>query len=252
MSINPLRARWQAGEPAFGAWLSLPSSLAAEAVAHQGFDYACIDLQHGMIDYAVATEMLLAIQAAGCVPIARVPANDFAAINRMLDAGALGIVVPMVETPDDVRAAVRACRYPPEGSRSFGPHRAAFAVGPSSDYFATANERVLCIPMIETVGALASLDEILAVPGVDALYVGPNDLSLGLGLPPGADNPEPYQAAYRRIAAACSRAGVTAGIHANAELAAKHVATGYRMITVSSDLGTLVRGTAADLSRARG
>ena len=250
--MNALRERWRSGRPAFGAWLSIPSSLAAEAVAHEGFDYVCIDLQHGMIDYPVATEMLLAIHSARSLPIVRVPSNDFAAINRMLDAGALGIVVPMIETPDDVRAAVAACRYPPAGSRSFGPNRAAFVAGLStSDYAATANDAVLCIPMLETVGALAALDEIAGIAGVDALYVGPYDLSLALGQPPGPDNPAPYQDAYRRIASSCARAGIAAGIHANAELGAKHVATGYRMITVSSDLGALSRGTAADLRRAR-
>ena len=249
MAENALKARFLAGEPCYGVWLAIPSSYIAEAVSHQGFDYVCIDLQHGMIDYPAATEMLLAIHAAGAVPIVRVPSNDLGNIGRMLDAGAMGIIVPLIESVDDVRAAVRACRYPPDGSRSFGPNRAALSAGP--DYFETANENVLCIPMIETRSALDAIEEIVTEPGVDALYVGPNDLSLSLGLQPGPDNPDPYQSAYRRIASASRAANVVAGIHANANLAAKHVETGYRMITISSDSGTLARGVARDLAKAR-
>ncbi len=245
-----LKEKWRAGEPTYGGWLSIPSSLSAEAVGHQGFDYVCIDMQHGMIDYSAATEMLLAIHSADSCPIVRVPSNDFAAINRMLDVGALGIIVPMIDSADDARAAVRACRYAPDGSRSYGPTRASFVAGPN--YFATANAAVACIPMIETRPALDALEEILAVPGVDAVYVGPNDLSLALGLGPGLDNEGAYQVAHQRIAKACAAHGVIAGIHANAGLAAKHVEAGYRMITVSSDLGALTAGAARDLRKSRG
>lgn len=246
---NALKQRWARGEVAHGAWLSIPSSLPAEALAGLGFDYACIDLQHGVIDYATAVQQILAIHQRGGVPLVRVAANDFAAINRVLDAGALGVIVPMIESADDARASVRACRYPPQGARSFGPTRASLITGP--DYFASANEAVLCIPMIETRGALDDLDAIVAVPGVDAVYVGPNDLSLALGGGPGLDNEGAYQDAYRRIAKTCAAAGIVAGIHANAQLAAKHVETGYRMITVSSDLGALLSGAARDLRESR-
>jgi 4-hydroxy-2-oxoheptanedioate aldolase len=249
MAGNALRDRLRDGEPCYGAWLSIPDSFVAEAVAHQGFDYACIDLQHGMMDYASAVEMILAIHAAGSVPIVRVPSNEIGIINRMLDAGALGIIVPLIETVADVERAVRACRYPPDGSRSFGPNRAALEGGP--DYFGSANDTVLCIPMIETLPALEVIDEILAVPGVDAVYVGPNDLSLSLGMKPGPDNPDPYQSAYRRIAEAGGRAGVAMGIHANAKLAPKHVETGYRMITITSDTGAMIKQVKADLETAR-
>ncbi len=249
MAENPLKARWRDGEPTFGAWLSIPSSFSAEAIGQQEFDYVCIDMQHGLIDYAAAVEMLLAIHQGRAVPFVRVPQNDFGTINKLLDAGALGIVVPLVNSADEAKAVVRACRYPPEGARSFGPTRAAFVAGP--DYFNTANAAVACIPMIETRQAVDAIDEILAVPGIDAIYVGPNDLSLALGQRPGLDNDGPYQEAYRRIAKACAAHGVTAGIHANPGLVAKHVGTGYRMITVSSDLGALVSGAARDLRRAR-
>jgi len=250
MRTHSLKARLAAGEACYGAWLGIASSYAAEIVSHQGFDYVCIDLQHGLIDFACAAEMILAVHAGGSLPLVRVPSNDFAVIGRVLDAGAQGIIVPLVETPDDVRRAVAASRYPPAGARSFGPTRASWVAGP--DYFASANDDVLCIPMIETLGALETLDELLAVPGVDAVYVGPNDLSLALGMAPAADNPDPYRSAYRQLAAACARSGVAAGIHANARLAALHVETGYRLITVTSDAGTLARGVARDLRTARG
>ena len=250
MAGNELKQKWQAGEATYGVWCGIPSSYVAEICAHQGFDYVCVDLQHGMIDYPVATEMILAIHAGGSVPIARVPSNELGAINRLLDAGALGIVIPLIESVADVEAAVHACRYPPEGGRSFGPNRAALAAGPG--YFENANENVLCIPMIETRPALDQIEAIAAVPGVDALYVGPNDLSLSLGQPPGADNPDPYQSAYRRIAEVCGKQGIVAGIQASARLAAKHAETGYGMITISSDAGSLARGFASDLKSVRG
>ncbi len=249
MPENRLKAKWQRAEPTFGGWLLIPSSFAAEVMARQGFDYLCVDMQHGLIGYQVALEMLQAIGTTDTVPLVRVPRNDFGMINKMLDAGAHGIVIPMVNSADEARAAVRACRYAPEGARSFGPSRPELSAGP--DYFATANQSVACIPMIETREAVEALDEILAVPGIDAVYVGPNDLSISLGLPPASDNPGAYQEAYQRIAKACAAHGVTAGIHANASLAGKHIATGYRLITIASDLGGLASGAARELRSVR-
>ncbi len=202
MPENRLKAKWQRGEPTFGGWLLIPSSFAAEVMARQGFDYLCVDMQHGLIGYQVALEMLQAIGTTDSVPLVRVPQNDFGMINKMLDAGAHGIVIPMVNSAEEAREAVRACRYAPEGARSFGPSRAALSAGP--DYFATANQSVACIPLIETREAVDALDEILAVPGIDAIYVGPNDLSISLGLPPALDNSGAYQEAYQRIAKACA------------------------------------------------
>lgn len=247
--MNRTKQLWQAGEVAFGAWLSIPSSLSAEAIARAAYDYVCIDLQHGLIDDAACAEMLVAINATQATPFVRVPANDFAAINRALDAGALGIVIPLIETVSDVEHAVRACRYPPVGARSFGPVRAAVSHG--ADYFSKANEAVACVPMIETREAAEAIEAIASLPGVDALYIGPNDLSLSLGQPPGADNDGDYALAYQRVAKACAAKGVAVGIHANAELAPKHRANGLQMITVMSDLGTLQRGAQRELAHAK-
>ncbi|MCH7599041.1 MAG: hypothetical protein IH973_04720 [Myxococcales bacterium] len=249
MAINRVKELWQRGETAYGAWLSIPSSLSSEAMARAGFDYVCIDLQHGLIDYPAAAEMLVAISCSDATPFVRVPSNDAAAINRALDAGALGIIVPLIHTADDACRAISACRYPPEGSRSYGPVRASMTWGP--DYFEAANDLVVCVPMIETRQALAEIESIIALPGIDAIYIGPNDLSLSMGQPPGPDNDGSYQEAYRSIAKSCVARGIVAGIHGTAELAAKHEDTGYRMVTVSSDLGLLKRGGELDLERAK-
>ncbi len=250
MRSNTVKAKWRAGEPAYGAWLTIPSSLSAEAIAHQGFDYVCVDMQHGMIDYADAVQMLTAISTTPAMPFVRVPWNEVSIINRMLDAGAMGVVIPMVNSAEEARAAVSACRYFPLGARSWGPVRASLYAG--ADYYPAANDEVACITMVETKQAVERLDDILAVTGVDAVYVGPSDLSITLGLPPGPDNGGAFEEARVCIAQACAQHGVTAGIHANARLAAKHLAAGYRMITISQDLPALIATAAADLRTARG
>jgi 4-hydroxy-2-oxoheptanedioate aldolase len=249
MANNRVKALWERGEVAYGAWLSIASSLSCEAISRLGYDYVCIDLQHGLIDDLAAAEMLLAISCTEATPFVRVPANDAAAINRALDAGALGIIVPQIHSSDEVIRAISACRYPPEGTRSYGPVRASMTWGP--DYFEQANELIACVPMIETRQALEEIESITALPGIDAIYVGPNDLSLSMGQLPGPDNSGSYQEAYRSIAKSCATRGVVAGIHGTAALAPKHVETGYRMITISSDLSLLRRGGALDLEQAK-
>lgn len=250
MRSNTVKAKWRAGKPAHGAWLTIPSSLAAEAVAQQGFDYVCVDMQHGIIDYTDAVHMLTAISTTDAMPFVRVPWNEPSIINRMLDAGAMGVVVPMVNSADEARAAVSACRYHPQGARSWGPVRASLYAG--VDYYPAANNEVACVTMVETKQAVDQLDEILAVEGIDAVYVGPSDLSITLGLPPGPDNGGAFEEARLRIARACAQRGVTAGIHANARLAAKHRSAGYRMITIWQDLPALTATASADLRTARG
>jgi 4-hydroxy-2-oxoheptanedioate aldolase len=191
--------------------------------------------------------MLQAVSATETVPLVRVPWNEPGLIMKSLDAGAYGVIVPMVSSRAEAEAAAAACRYPPRGIRSFGPTRAAYYAG--RDYARHANDEVLCIVMIETAEALQNLDEILSVPGVDAAYIGPADLSLALGLPPRPDHDdERFTEAKRRIVEACNRHGVIAGIHANAGLAAKHLADGFRFILISSDVAALASGAARDLA----
>jgi 4-hydroxy-2-oxoheptanedioate aldolase len=247
---NRLKAKWAAGEPTFGAWLAIPSPLVAEAVAGAGFDYVCVDMQHGVADYQVAIAMLAAMRSGDTTPIVRVPWNEPGIIGRMLDAGALGIVIPMVNSVAEAQVAVAACRYAPDGARSFGPIRASLVHGPS--YYADANREIACIPMIETVQAVDGLEDILAVPGIDAVYIGPADLSITYGLPPGVDNPGTvFDDALAKVVSCCQARGITPGIHGTAAVAEKRVAGGFRMVTVSADLGAVTTGMRADLKQAR-
>jgi 4-hydroxy-2-oxoheptanedioate aldolase len=233
-ATETLRSLWAAGEVTFGAWLTMPSPVSAEAAARIGFDYVCVDTQHGATDYQMAVYMIQAIILGGSRPVVRVPWNEPGVIGKMLDAGAIGVVIPMVNTAREAEEVVRACRYPPLGERSFGPVMAGMR---TPDYAVEANEMVALIPMIETAEALSNLDDILAVPGLDAVYVGPADLSLSLGLLPGNNDGSPeFDDALDRIVAACRDAGVVPGIHASGVLASRRVQRGFAMVTVANDL----------------
>jgi 4-hydroxy-2-oxoheptanedioate aldolase len=249
MRSNPLRDTIQAGSAALGAWLTIPSPVTAETVGAIGFDYVCVDMQHGLIDYSDSLPMLMALTAGGTTPTVRVPENLPSHIGKALDAGAMAIVVPMVNSVDQCRAAVAATRYAPDGSRSFGPLRAMPTQGP--DYFDRANTDVLCVPMIETVTALNDLDAILEVPGVEAIYVGPADLSVSLGLSPDNRHPD-FHDALDVIVAACRRHGVVPGIHTNLATVEDRLERGFRMVTITADLVTLRTAATADLAAVRG
>jgi 4-hydroxy-2-oxoheptanedioate aldolase len=208
-------------------------------------------MQHGLIDYQCALGMLQAISTTSTVPVVRVPWNEPGIIMKSLDAGAYGVIIPMVNSRAEAEAAVAACRYAPRGVRSYGPVRAAYYGG--ADYFAKADEEVACIPMIETKRALESLDEILGVPGIDAIYVGPADLSVSLGLAPAPDHEErEFVEALERILDACKRHGVTPGIAGNVMTAPKRIEQGFLMVEVCNDSRALSRMAAADLKEVRG
>lgn len=247
--MTSLRDLWRAGETTLGLWATAPSSIAAEALARAGAEYVCVDNQHGLVDYQSTVSMVQAILLGGSCPVARVPWNEPGIIGRMLDAGTQGIIVPMVNTAEEAEAAVAACRYPPLGSRSFGP---AVAAPRSKGYFGTSAEQIAVIPMVETVQGLSNVDEIVSVPGVDAVYVGPADLSISLGLPPGNNDDAPeFVDALETIVAACGRAGVVAGIHSSGALTPRRLELGFRMVTVTADLVAMKLGVAAELDRAR-
>lgn len=243
---NPLKTLWTEGKVAHGGWLAIASPLTAEIMGGIGFDYLCIDMQHGAADYSQALAMFQAMQGSQSVPIARVPWNEPGIIGRVLDAGAHAIIVPMVNSVAEAQAAVAACRYPPEGSRSWGPMRAARLHDGYSP--STANAGVVCIPMIETAQAVAALDDILAVAGIDAIYVGPADLSISFGLPPGSDNDGPFDEAITKIIASCEAHGVVPGIHTTPQLAEKRRSQGFRMITVTTDAIALASGASSMLA----
>ena len=235
MRENTVKSIWARGGVVVNGWLSIPSAFSAEIMAHQGFDSLLVDMQHGVVDYQTAVTMLQAISTTPVIPLARVPWNEPAYLMKILDAGALGVVCPMVNNRAQAEQLVRSCKYPPLGFRSFGPVRALLYGG--KDYAQRANEDLVIIPMIETAEALQNLDDILSTPGVDAVYVGPADLSLALGCTPGVDQTEaPVVEAQKTIAAACKRHGVVAGIHCgSAEYALKMIGDGYRLVTLGTD-----------------
>ncbi|MEJ2287678.1 MAG: aldolase/citrate lyase family protein [Deinococcales bacterium] len=235
MRENPLRTLWRGGGVAANAWLALPDPFAAELVARCGFDSVCVDLQHGLADVGRLSDLLRAIEVAGAVPLARAPWNDASTLMRILDAGALGVIVPMIGGGEDARTAVAACRYPPAGIRSYGPTRAAAAHG--ADYVARAADEVLVFAMIETRGALDDLDAICAVEGLSGLYIGPADLSYALGLEPRMDNDHPdHVAAVDRILQACRRHGKVAALHtADPAFARRAAERGFQLVTVATD-----------------
>ncbi|HEY7948793.1 MAG TPA: aldolase/citrate lyase family protein [Acidimicrobiales bacterium] len=250
MRENSLRAIWAGGGAALGGWLTVPSSFSAEIMAHGGFDWVCVDMQHGMIDFPQMVHMLQGISSTDTVPLVRVPRNEPGIIGKSLDAGAWGVIVPMVNSREEAEEAVAACRYAPAGIRSYGPLRANFSAGP--DYFARANDEVSCIVMVETRVAVERVDDIVSVPGVDAVYMGPADLSITLGLPPAPDQTDPvFTDALGKVVDACRRHGVVPGIAGNAVTAVTRLEQGFRFVEVASDAGLLGLGAAAALARVR-
>ena len=248
MIQNRVRDCWAEGKPALGAWLMIPSSASAEEVARAGFDYCCIDMQHGLVDYPNAVEMIRAIQLGGSAPFVRVPWNEPGIIAKMLDAGAQGIIIPMVNSAAEAEAAVAACKYPPVGNRSHAPTRGA-------RHFALEdlNASTVCAPMIETTQALDAMDDILKVPGLDAAYVGPSDLSVSLGLGPGnSDGEEAFDSALAKVVSACKSRQIIPGIQANPDLAAARTSSGFRLVTVAADIFQLTDIMASSLASAKG
>ena len=245
-----LRQQWASGSTTFGVWLTIPSTVSAEAAARSDYDYVCIDTQHGAIDYQQSVTMIQSILLGGGLPIARVPWNEPGIIGKMLDAGCQGVIVPMVNSPAEAQAVVSSSRYPPLGSRSYGPAMAGMRY---PDYHAWSFDGVATIPMIETVQALKNIDAILAVPGIDAIYVGPADLSASLGLKPqNNDAEQSFNDALAAIVAACRKAGVVPGIHTTAPLVARRLEQGFQMITVTSDILAMRSALSNDLATARG
>ena len=251
MRENTLKSIWARGEAVVNGWLSIPSAFSAEVMAQQGFDSLTVDMQHGVVDYQVAVTMLQAISTTPVIPLARVPWNDPGRIMKILDAGVYGVICPMINTREQAEALVQASKYPPRGYRSWGPVRASLYAG--GDYGDRANEDLLVMPMIETAEALKNLDEILSVPGIDAVYVGPSDLSLALGCKPRLDQTDaPVVDAQKKIVEACKRHGVVAGIHNNtAAYALKMIEIGYQFVTLASDSRFLAARAAEEANAVR-
>ena len=242
MRENRLRTIWQQGGAAINGWLAIPNSFSAETMAHQGWDTLTIDLQHGVVDYAQMVTMLQAISTTATVPIVRVPWLEPGILMKALDAGAYGVICPMINSRDEAQKLVAWTHYAPRGTRSFGPVRALLYGG--ADYPQHANDTIVTFAMIETAAALDKLDDILSVEGLDAIYIGPSDLSLSLGCKPTLDDLDPLAAqAVDHILARAKAHGVVAGIH-NGEPAAAlaRIAKGFQFTTVSSDARLMAVG----------
>lgn len=236
-----------------GYWLTLDSPVLIERMAGCGYDYVVLDSQHGEFDGRAQAAGLIAIDAAAAaVGLVRVESNDPAPIGHALDSGAAGVIVPLVNSAADAAAAVAAARYPPDGIRSFGPLRSSLRIGPDP---AVANSSVLVLAMIETAAGLVNVEEIAATPGLDGVYIGPSDLSLGLGaaVPGHPAVAAEFTAALARIRAACDATGIIAGIHTDSgDIAVARLAEGFTLVTVAHDVGHLVASAREHLAAARG
>ena len=243
MRENRLRTLWAAGQAAVNGWLAIPNGFAAEVMAHQGWDSLTVDMQHGVIDYAAMVSMLQAISTTPTVPIVRVPWLEPGILMKALDAGAYGVICPMVNTREDAQRLVAYTNYAPRGTRSFGPVRAQLYGG--ADYAAAANDTVVRFAMIETAQALDNLDAILSVEGLDAIYIGPSDLSLSLGCRPVFDDVDPKVAqAIAHIAERAGAHGVVAGVHnGRPDVARARIGLGFRFVTLGSDARLLAAGS---------
>lgn len=236
MRANLMKQAWSAGRSVLNGWLMIPSTVTAEMMSRMGWDSLTIDLQHGLIDYGDALPMLQALSVTDVTPLVRVPSLEAGIIGKMLDAGAFGIICPMINTREQCEHFVRSCRYAPLGHRSMGPVRATMYAG--ADYGLKANGEIVAMAMIETVEAVRNIDAILATPGLDAIFVGPSDLSVSFGQPPGFDprHPEVF-AAITTIAEAAKRHGVIAGIHTGSVAYTREMEQlGYRFFAYLSEL----------------
>jgi 4-hydroxy-2-oxoheptanedioate aldolase len=243
--LRILRERWKKGEPTLGAWCTIPSSWTAELAARSGHDWVCIDTQHGLIGYDVMLPMLQSISAGGVPSLVRVPWNEPGAIMKALDAGAGGVIVPMINSVEEAQRAVGAMRYPPDGMRSMGPVRAR-------DVDEEWREPI-CVVMIETVKAVEHARAILAVPGIDAVFVGPNDLAVSAGLDSSyeARHPE-HRRLIEAIAEAARANSVAAGIMCgSAEVARQWHEVGFVMLALQSDTRLLAAATQELVTTAR-
>lgn len=252
MKRNGLKELIAKGTNCLNGWIAVPNAFQAEVYAGQGWDAVTIDMQHGANDINDMTSMLQAVQLAGPTAMVRVPWNEPSAIMRVLDAGAYGIICPMINTKAEAEALVSAGRYPPMGARSNGPFRATQFAG--ADYQPNANDEILLFAMIETREAMKNLEAILKVPGLDGVYVGPTDLALSLGKPATLDPAdEEVLAAMAKIAKKARKAGKIAGVHTDGpRTAAKRFAEGYQFCTLLNDVRLLANAANAAIREARG
>lgn len=257
MRTNHVKEKLKRGKPALGAWLSLPSVSSARLMARLGFDWLVVDMEHSAQNATLMAEMVGTIVDAGtCAPIVRVPANSVEWFKWALDAGAWGVLVPMVNTREEAQRAVEHAKYPPFGTRSLGGAFAPYAFGITDwpTYAQIANDETLVIIQIESASALQNLDEILSIPGIDVAFVGPNDLHAQLGLRPSTEGAEPkFMEALEHVKAAARKYQVALGIFSrDGEAAAERVRQGFQMISVTTDISSMAAAASLNLRMAWG
>ncbi len=239
MKSNPVKEKLANGEPSFGTWLTLGDLYATRVLARLGFDWLTLDIEHSAIDWSRATMIFAAIGAAGCVPLARIPEGSHHYIKRVLDAGAWGIVVPMVDTVEQAKTAIAAAKYPPVGNRSVGGgmHSMNFSAT-AGEYYERANDEILVVLQTESPQGVANAEEIYSLPGCDAIFIGPNDLRFQMREPDGTfPTPEEHEEAVQQVIAAGRKVGTPTGIHAMSVASAKERAEqGMQFIAIGSDL----------------
>ena len=254
MTPNAIRRLWAEGKPVLNGWLSIGNPFVAEIVAAQGYDAVTVDQQHGFLGFEQMATMLQAMKGSSATPMVRVPWLSAGDIMKALDAGAMGIICPMINSRAEAEQLVSFMRYPPHGQRSFGPTRAVIAHG--SDYGQKADAEVLCLAMIETADGMKNLDEIVSTPGLDGVYIGPADLTLGLTgrkYPTGFDREEPEMIeAIRTILAKAHGAGIRACLHCGSPAyAAKAIGWGFDLVTLLSDARLLASASQANIQATR-
>ncbi len=243
MKTNHVRAKLKRGEPSVGTWLTLPDSIAARLMARAGFDWLTVELEHTPVNLETAANSFAIIAATGPAPLARVPWNTGENIKRVLDTGAWGIVVPMVNSRAEAEAAVAAARYQPLGRRSIGGqlHAANFDTDPAT-YYARANDEILVVLMAEHVQAIEAAEDILSVPGIDVIFIGPNDLLNSMGQAPAFDSADrQFTDAVAHILKTAKKHGVAPGIHViDAAAAQRRISEGFQFIAITSEAGMML------------
>ena len=247
MKVNTVKEKLAAGRPAIGTWLSLCSPLAADYMAHMGLDWLVVDTEHSPVGFETTVQCFQAIATTDTIPMARVAWNDPMLIKRLLDAGALGLVVPMVNFPEEAQKAVAAMKYPPQGIRSLGGGR---CLNYGEDYFTWANDQIACIVQIEHIDAVLRAEEILSVEGVDACFIGPNDLAGSMGLKPDMNVSHPrHEEAVQQVLRAARKVGTPAGIHVpTAEHVNRRLEQGFQFIALAND-ARFMRAAASEALR---
>ena len=251
---NAVKQAWAAGKAVVNGWLAIPNAFSAEMYSQCGWDSVTVDMQHGVQDYlsCVACFQGIAASGSGAVPMVRVPWNEPGIIGKVLDAGAYGVICPMINTKEEAERFVQYAKYPPRGTRSNGPIR-AMMYGSAGTYQQTANEETLCIPMIETRTAVENLESILDVPGIAGVYIGPSDLGFSYGLHPTLDRTEPQiLEIYEKIVKACEKRGIFPGIHCSGHAGATlAIERGFRLVTILNDSGLLAMAAKSHIGEIR-